>query len=964
MSISSRVGQYGEIFNNWMIEKQVGSGSNGKTEVFQLKRVDSNWEEVNVLKVVTIIEENGKIDLLPETYRKSYEEKRKELSKKAEEEVHLMYELRDSPYIVNSFDYKFLDWKEENQFGRDLLIRMEFLDTLDDLIKSEMHYDEQQIIQIGKDICKALIHCHKKSIIHRDIKLANIFKNREGTYKLGDFGIARMLENSNVATTMTGTWAYAAPEQFAQNAEQKYDYRMDIYSLGLVLYELSNQNRLPFASSRYISKEEIQLRITGKQIPMPSNVSQAFGKVILKACSYQAKDRYQSAQEFLDDLRIVEKGINEQIPSQIIEEKDIEDPYATHRAVPQNQEEVNFHVVKTNCVVEKENISQMKSKEWEQEKEGILYQNNLATSIPPELPKPGLNPKKFILSSIGIISSIIIIIWIVSNNGQIYMPEIYGKEQTEAIELLETEGFVVEVEEIFSDIVSAGNIIKTSIKTGAKCDKGTTVTIYVSKGNDSNEEKKYKVENFVGKMLEEVRDDLEERGIYLDDSQKVYSDTELEGVILSQDIQEGTELEAGSTIVVTVSLGKQMICIPKLTLLDKITAEETLHKLLSEQGLPEDALIITWIEDYHPTIEEGVIITQSIEPEVKVEKGTEITLQVSRGPEAIHEHNYNLDVSVIKEATCTSEGEKKNICSCGDIWIETIPKTEHSIVKDIGVAATCVVDGKTEGSHCSVCKMVIVEQKNIPATGHKEVIVAGKNATCTTTGLKEGKQCSVCGEVTKSQEMIPATGHKEVIVAGKVATCTTTGLTEGKQCSVCGEVTLSQTTIAIKGHIYDNDSDAYCNNCNEYRATWHYYDQWNNNIYEDWELYKTETKESTKTESITTYTYRSYYWVDSTGDFRETGPSLIPSSYLFNKYLFGNEASKYGGVTTGTDTYITKVSNKKYNIKESGVYYYPQGFVSGKGCIVDGIQYWEEIIGSEEKNVPYTEYHYFFRKYY
>ena len=343
MSIDIRSRQYGAIFDNWMIEKRVGNGSSGKTVVFQLKRVDSTWEEVSALKVVTIIEENGRIESLGESYRKSYEEKRKELSEKAEKEVHFMYELRNSPYIVNYFDYKFLDWKEENQFGRDLLIRMEFLDTLDDLIKQGIHYDEQEIIQIGKDICKALMHCHKKSIIHRDIKPANIFKNSEDTYKLGDFGIARMLENSSVASTMTGTPAYAAPEQVNQNMEQKYAYKVDIYSLGLTLYELANQNRLPFATSAFITEKEIVMRTIGKQLPMPSNVSQEFGEVILKACSYLPEDRYQSAQEFFDALVAVEKqrnNINDvEIKSQIIqEENDESDLYATLPAISHQQE--------------------------------------------------------------------------------------------------------------------------------------------------------------------------------------------------------------------------------------------------------------------------------------------------------------------------------------------------------------------------------------------------------------------------------------------------------------------------------------------------------------------------------------------------------------------------------------------------------------------------------------------------
>lgn len=177
---------------------------------------------------------------------------------------------------------------------------------------------------------------------------------------------------------------------------------------------------------------------------------------------------------------------------------------------------------------------------------------------------------------------------------------------------------------------------------------------------------------------------------------------------------------------------------------------------------------------------------------------------------------------------------------------------------------------------------------------------------------------------------------------------------------------LDDTCKGATGHVYDGDSDAECNNCGEYRAVWHYYEQWDDATFKDWELYNVEYIEDEKEVSVDTYTYRTYYWVDEKGVYRATGLKLIPEEYTLNKYLSGNEFSEYGGVTDGTDTYITTNSNGKYNILESQVFYSSQGFVKGsnKGCVIDGITYWDEVIGTEEKEETYTRSCYYFRKFY
>ena len=308
MNINHRAKQYGKIFGDWVIRDMVGQGSGGKTAVFRLTRNKLTYEETSVMKVINIIDETGRYADMSEEYKMAYSQRREDLFNKAEEEVRLMYNLRGNGNIVNYLDCDWADWEDDNGFGRDLLIRMEYLDNLGSKMKKE-RLSAGEIVKIGRDICNALITCHQNNIIHRDIKPDNIFIGRTGNYMLGDFGISKVVEESQHAVTMTGTRAYAAPEQFGT----EYDYRVDVYSLGLTLYELANGNVLPFAKSAYASAEEIQQRINGKPIPLPACVDEKLGRIILTACEHNVDRRYKNAEEFLRALSKYEVNINDVI---------------------------------------------------------------------------------------------------------------------------------------------------------------------------------------------------------------------------------------------------------------------------------------------------------------------------------------------------------------------------------------------------------------------------------------------------------------------------------------------------------------------------------------------------------------------------------------------------------------------------------------------------------------------------
>ena len=329
MSIDTRVKGYVKVFGDWTLHETIGKGSNGKTAVFRVTRNNRTYQDNGAMKVVNIMESSGKKAELSKEFLQNYQAECDDRCKKAENELSLMNLLGSSGNIVNYHDHRFEDWEDEYSFGTDLLIRMDLLESLDKL-KKKKTLDEQQILKIGIDISNALICCHEKGILHRDIKPDNIFYN-EYMYMLGDFGISKMVESMNCVETRTGTEAYAAPEQF----QGGYDNRVDIYSLGLTLYELANYNRLPFAKTPFVGMEEVQLRINGKRLPSPEGVSKACGDVILKACEYKPENRYQTAMELKLALEGVLQG------DSVSKQADMEeDMYGTKPALKSQVSEV------------------------------------------------------------------------------------------------------------------------------------------------------------------------------------------------------------------------------------------------------------------------------------------------------------------------------------------------------------------------------------------------------------------------------------------------------------------------------------------------------------------------------------------------------------------------------------------------------------------------------------------------
>ena len=293
------------LWGEWRTIRVLGQGSYGK--VYLAEKVELGKHYYSAIKYIGIPnDENQTKELYSEglvtddaTLNNYYEQVLHSLMA----EISINYELKGNSNIVSYEEHKVIP--RESEPGYDIFIKMELLTSLPDYISSQA-LTVADVVRLGCDMCTALTVLQQKKIIHRDIKPANIFIHSSGHFKLGDFGVARTMEKTVNSMSVKGTFAFMAPE-VARGGEG--DFRVDIYSLGLVLYRLLNGNRSPFLPPppAVISYDDNNLaqrrRMQGEPLPAPAMADPSLAAIVLRACAYQPQDRYQDAKEMYEALQ-------------------------------------------------------------------------------------------------------------------------------------------------------------------------------------------------------------------------------------------------------------------------------------------------------------------------------------------------------------------------------------------------------------------------------------------------------------------------------------------------------------------------------------------------------------------------------------------------------------------------------------------------------------------------------------
>ena len=301
---------------DWKIVKYLGGGAYGK--VYEIERNNSGIREKAAVKIVSRPKEESELEA---DYQNGYDResiavKYTEILQEYINEYKLMKELQGQSNIVSCDDFAIE--KNPDGIGGKIYIRMELLTPLQKVTKERL-LSEEEVIKLGKDICKALILCESRNIIHRDIKPDNVMISKFGDFKLGDFGVSKVMGHTT-AGTMTGTEGYIAPEVLHM---EKYGKEVDIYSLGIVMYWLLNNRKMPFIGAdekltpSKVSEASLR-RYHGDKIPAPKNGSARLKQIVLKACEYYPKDRFLTAQEMYDALIELK---DEKAPLQSIQEE-------------------------------------------------------------------------------------------------------------------------------------------------------------------------------------------------------------------------------------------------------------------------------------------------------------------------------------------------------------------------------------------------------------------------------------------------------------------------------------------------------------------------------------------------------------------------------------------------------------------------------------------------------------------
>lgn len=293
-----------QIWQGWQIEETL-FGKSPYSEVYRAVQRSQSGESYAAMKVISVPPDYFRTDGVDQnTARTYFQGVVNDLSRM----IQFMASLKDASNLVRIDDFRVME--KQGGVGWNIYIRMELLTPLNSYLYGKK-MTEQEVLRLGYDLCTALETVSRWNLVHCDIKPENVFLDSRGSWKLGDFGIARRMENITGNPSFPDSLDYKAPESIKNRA---YDVRSDLYSLGIVMYRLLNGNSLPFLQSEQQffnpneRKNALERRIGGERLPAPSEASPAMADLILRACAFEPEKRFSSATEMKQAIAAVANG--------------------------------------------------------------------------------------------------------------------------------------------------------------------------------------------------------------------------------------------------------------------------------------------------------------------------------------------------------------------------------------------------------------------------------------------------------------------------------------------------------------------------------------------------------------------------------------------------------------------------------------------------------------------------------
>lgn len=557
----------------------------------------------------------------------------------------------EHPNIVNIYDVG-----SENGLH---YIVMEYVEgiTLKTYIEKKGQLSFKEAVSIAIQVGRGIEAAHNKNIVHRDIKPQNIMISTEGKVKVTDFGIARAATSNTISSDVMGSVHYSSPEQ-ARNGF--VDGKSDIYSLGIVMYEMVT-GRVPFDGDTTVAVaiQHLQEEIVPPSVYAP-NLPISMEKIILKCTQKNPDRRYASMTALLADLRKALISPNEDFVVMV--------PLA-------NQDKTRVIGADDLNQIKKQTANVYIDPASIKIQEPVIDDDDEDDDDDIEDEDGDINPKmEKAITIMGIAAGVVIIIIIIylcitlaggmksnKNNSSntettktetqtgdsqstqikdgVVVPSLTGKTMDQAKQELNGTGLgIKQVGTASSDTVEKGQIISQDPQDGKTVEKNTTIEVIISSGSAGNSENAVDIPNVVGQSETDASAALTAKGFNVTKTTS-YSSSVAEGYVISQTPNGDTQGKEGDTITLEISLGSEKITVPDVSTSYK--SEEQAKELLSQFN-------VSTATKYSDT-DAGIVIGQSLAPGTQADPGASITITVSLGPEPAQQittKTYKLNVSL------------------------------------------------------------------------------------------------------------------------------------------------------------------------------------------------------------------------------------------------------------------------------------------------------------------------------
>lgn len=591
------------------------------------------------------------------------------------------------PNIVNIYDV--------SRSGNVDYIVMELIDgiTLKEYLSRRGQLSPKEVTIFATQIARALEHAHDHDIIHRDIKPHNIMLLRDGTVKVADFGIAHFAEQESTYSTgeAIGSVHYVSPEQ-AKGSH--VDNRTDLYSLGVVMYEMIT-GRLPFEGDTPVS---IALQHINSIALPPSifaeDVPEQLEEITMKAMNPNLSRRYTNARQILDDLEAFQNAQQFKLSISKEEGAPVAEPVSDLDATRKlhNTGEVT-------AILEAESRAQEQRRREEQKEEiqrpAAESPDEEVEEVEPDTKKKKKKEKerreRSPLPGALLFSVIAVLIFCYGagyfvksvldpygdqTDSKLSTPNLIGLYYSQVIADPTYADFnIVEGEYVYNESVDAGKIIEQSPEGSRKIEKGGTITVNISRGA-----KTFQLPAYEGQEARQVKIELERLGVICVEGTPEFNDEVANGYVLRTEPVAGTELTAGDTVTLTVSKGPEIILVEMPNLMG--CSENEALTLLEAAGLNWDPIVY---EEYEGT--PGQVIYQSVEALTQVEKGSTVAFTVSIEPPPPVEKVVEYTIPIIESGLPV------------EVWVMLDGVTVYNSNVDIDQTSVTLSLVATEGEH-------------------------------------------------------------------------------------------------------------------------------------------------------------------------------------------------------------------------------------------------------------------------